>query len=230
MGEMPQEKEETIMLHSRSSSARLTLLALLVPVGLFSQPAPKSLRVVSATLDSQTHEVTAQLENVSSKTVVAYALTVKGLHPQGRPVGNSDTEFQFDYIAPEPNPGRANFILPNGISSVSVALAPDAQTSQISVSAVVFEDLTVEGDPGWIFTDRRRRAEAAHQGLKHLGAFPASREENRKAMTALSALGLNPPEEALSKEHWEAIRRDVEAKAVWWDSQKWPKTGKEATR
>ena len=34
-------------------------------------------------------------------------------------------------------------------------------------------------------------------------------------MTALSALGLNPPEEALSKEHWEAIRRDVEAKAVW---------------
>ena len=216
------------MLHSRSSSASLArfvtgslLLALLLPASLSSQPAPKGLQVLSATLDPEAHEVTVQLQSSTSKTVVAYSLTIQSLDSAQARIGSREVE--FDYAAPEPNAGAKNFIAPGGTGVATLSVAPDVQFARVSVFALVFEDLTFEGDPNWIFEDRRRKAEAAHYALRHVGAFPASREENRKALAALHGLGLNPPEEALSKEHWEAIRRDIEAKAAWWDSHKWGK-------
>lgn len=213
------------MLHSRSSSASLArfvtgslLLVLLLPASLSSQPAPRGLQVLSATLDQEKHEVTVQLQNTSNKTVVAYSLTINSLDSAQHSVGSREVE--FDYVGPEPNSGAKNFIAPGGTGVATVSVAPDVPLARVSVFALVFDDLTFEGDTNWIFEDRKRKAEAARQGLKHLGAFPASREENRKAMAALHGLGLNPPDEALSKEHWEAIRRDVEAKVAWWDAHK----------
>ena len=216
------------MVHSRSSSASLARfvtgslpLVLLLPASLSSQPAPKGLQVLSATLDPEAHEVTVQLQSSTSKTAVAYSLTIKSFDSTQQPVGSKEVE--FDYIGPEPNSKARDFIPPGGTGMATVSVTPDVQFVQVSVYALVFEDLTFEGDPGWIFTVRRREAAAVRQGLKHLGDFPASREENRKALAALHGLGLNPPEEALSKEHWEAIRKDVEAQAAWWDSHKWGK-------
>lgn len=216
------------MLHSRSSSASLArfvtgslLSALLLPASLSSQPAPKGLQVLSATLDPEAHEVTVQLQSSTSKTVVAYSLTIQSLDSAQALIGSREVE--FDYVGPEPNSGAKNFIAPGGTGVATLSVAPDVQFARVSVFALVFEDLTLEGDAGWIFTGRRRRAEATHLALKHLEVFRATREENRKVLARLHGLGLNPPEEALSKEHWEAIQRDVEAKAAWWDAHKWGK-------
>jgi hypothetical protein len=220
---------------SRSSPTRLAissiLLALLLPAGLLSQTlentglTPTGLKILSTTLDPATHEASVGFENVTGKTVVAYGLTVQSWDSEKKLI--SDKKIEFDYVAPEPNQGKIHFIPPMGMSSAYLVLTPDVQFLQVTVYAVVFEDLSFEGDSNLIFHNRRLRAEAARQGLRHLGAFPATREENRKAMAALRVLGLNPPDEALSKEHWAAIRRDVEAKVAWWDSQKWAKSWKE---
>jgi hypothetical protein len=165
------------MLHSRSSSASLApfvtgslLLVLFLPASLSSQPAPKGLQVLSATLDPEKHEIAVDLRNTStSKTVVAYSLTIKSLDSAQHPVGSREVE--FDFVGPEPNSGSRNFIPPGGTGVATVSVAPDVQLARVSVFALVFEDLSFEGDSGWIFHNRRLRAEAARQGFEAARGF-----------------------------------------------------------
>jgi hypothetical protein len=138
-----------------------------------AQPSsPKGLQVLSATFDIPTGQVTVQLHNASDKTIVAYVLETEGFDAQGNKVG----EFQriFDYIGPEPNPAKMNFIPPGQTGAVhytrpeapdprllkfhpeskasfdeaaTKAAALDTMASvQLSVLEVVYEDRTYEGN------------------------------------------------------------------------------------
>ena len=151
-----------------------------------AQPSPpKGLQVLSATLDIPTHQVTVQLHNASDKTIVAYVLETVGLDAQGNKVG----EFQriFDYIGPEPNPAKMNFIPLGQTGAVHYArpeapdprilkFAPESKASfdeaarkasaldamasvQVSVLEVVYEDRTCEGNSCYLgdIFDGRRR-------------------------------------------------------------------------
>jgi hypothetical protein len=216
-----------------------------------AQPSPpKGLQVLSATFEIPTQRVTVQLHNASDKTIVAYVLETVGLDAQGNKVG----EFQriFDYIGPEPNPGRVHFIPSGRIATADYtkpeppdprilkfypeskasfdeaatkASALDAMASvQVSVSEVVYEDRTYEGNSttyiGDIFDGRLRKLYIARQVLKStLKDYPATQEERREAMRFLRSLGFNPPEEPRTEQHWEAIRAEVQRDAEWWEIQ-----------
>jgi len=95
---------------------------------------------------------------------------------------------------------------------------------RVAVLAVVYEDRTFEGDADWIFTLRKRKAALARHILDYdlKAEFPASREENRKAMGILRTAGFNPPDEAPSKAQWASIRAEVQHDAEWWESQSRP--------
>lgn len=156
--------------------------------------APKGLQVISTLLDPVSRDLTLDLRNVATKTVVAYGLEIKSFDSQGRPVAQVRNE--FDYIAPEPNPYRLGFIPPSQAATVSkVSATPHAGQSdlpasanawrnemqrnidrdkqlqaqiasvQVAVLAVVYDDRTFEGDADWIFTVRRRKAALARHIL-----------------------------------------------------------------
>jgi hypothetical protein len=219
-----------------------------------AQPSPpKGLQVLSATLDIPMGQVTVRLHNASDKTIVAYVLETQGFDAQGNKIG----EFRriFDYIGPEPNPAKMNFIPPGQTGAVhytrpeapdprllkfhpeskasfdeaaTKAAALDTMASvQVSILEVVYEDRTYEGNSttyiGDIFDGRLRKLYIARQVLKStLKDYPATREENREVMRHLQSLGFNAPEEALTREHWEAIRADVQRQAEWWEIQSKP--------
>jgi len=215
--------------------------------------APTGLEVLAAKLEPQNShkQVTVQLHNVTHRTIVAYSLETEGFDAQGNKIG----EFQrdFDYAGPEPNPAKVNFI-PSGWFATANYTKPeppdprllkaypdltppdfsafDAMASiRVSVLGIVYEDRTFEGDANWIFTVRRRKLAVSRQALKVLlKGYPATLEENRKAMLELRTLGFSPPEEARTRRHWETLRDEVQRDAEWWEIQSHPQGAtKEAT-
>ena len=137
--------------------------------------APKGLKIVSTLLDPVSRELTVDLKNVGTKTVVAYSLEIKSFDSQGRQL--AQVQSQFDYIAPEPNPYRLGFIPPSQDATVSkLSTTPHGGQSdlpditnawrnetqrkidsdkqiqaqiasvQVAVLGVVYDDRTFEGD------------------------------------------------------------------------------------
>jgi hypothetical protein len=123
-----------------------------------------------------------------------------------------------EYTKPEPPDRRLVKLIPGQIATPDLSAMNAMASVHVSVLAVVYEDRTYEGAADWIFTGRRRKAALARQALKvFLKGYPATRDENRKAMLELRASGFNPPEEARTKQHWETIRAEVQRDAEWWE-------------
>jgi hypothetical protein len=69
-------------------------------------------------------------------------------------------------------------------------------------------------------TGGRVHTDLARQVLKStLKDYPATQEEKRELCSNSGILGFNPPEEPRTKQHWEAIRAEVQRDAEWWKSK-----------
>ncbi len=148
---------------------------LLIPISLLAQTPPPEkklptrpvteLKAVGASLDTNTHDVTVHLQNLSPKTVVAYSLEIKEFDAQDKEIG--DSRFNgvgFDWAGPEPNPSADNFIPPGRtVSIVPGKTSPDALSVEATVTTVIYEDATWEGLAQGFFQTRAAHGREARE-------------------------------------------------------------------
>jgi hypothetical protein len=203
---------------------------------------PTGLRVLLATLDIPTHQVTLQLNNSTDKTVVAYVLETKGYDADGKQV--EDGGGGWDFLAMDPNsPDIARYIPPGRTITTVTYVSPQSLSVIVSVMGVVYLDRTLEGIAGTVFDAPSRQAKVARQALVVLKSYPESPQDTRRTMQKLLKIGAplidaalannlhlsvmpdadHPPaKDSFPKQAWESVKTELAEKAIWFETQSQP--------
>lgn len=120
-------------------------------------PEVKGLVVTSTVLDPSTHQLTVDLQNTSTKTIVAYAVLITQLDATGKTVIESGVG--WDYLEPD---GEPHYILAGRPATVEATKILDKTvvSVKVSVTGVIYIDRTYEGPgpSGGMFDGRMRTA------------------------------------------------------------------------
>lgn len=160
------------------------------------------LEIVAADLDPDSQQITVTLLNHSTKTAVAYALSVREFDAAGKDLHvnlrvGSDYIFGWRLKLERPDLSGFGFVRSGAEAREHFGASPDASTAAAMVEAVVYDDCTAEGDPKVIaqfFHSRGIRAGEARAAADLLATYPASLEElgSRQAKLTATHAALEP--------------------------------------
>jgi hypothetical protein len=147
------------------------------------------LKVLNASMNTETRTISVELQNQSFKVVTAYMLAVSELDGSGKILVQMNVG--IDGLAYNPGGDKArdsDLIQPGAISSnTRLKAVPDAVSVQEHVSGVVYSDRTWEGTQdtvGPLFGQRSFIAQNLKKAINVLSGYPATPQAFRSAIQA----------------------------------------------
>lgn len=150
------------------------------------QPISK-LKVISSVVNLESHQATIELQNLSGKIITAYNLELKYLNVSGKSIADTNVGYDNLFFSPkgEPDQRQSNLIEPDHTATRSLAIGPDTASVRVTVTAVVYDDRSYDGQ--WqsafpLFDVRAREADKLNQAAALMQVYPASPEAFRSTI------------------------------------------------
>jgi len=151
--------------------------------------AQTHLKVLTATLNLESHNLAIEVQNQSSKVVTAYDLVIMQFDAAGKPIDGHNDSVGVDLLTYGPAPASSwREIQPGEIAEFPVRAVPlpDAVSARATVVDVVYADCTFEGDRAKsVFIGRANDAKEARAAVALLTPYPATSEGFEAALLKL---------------------------------------------
>ncbi|HEX3683352.1 MAG TPA: hypothetical protein VHU83_12525 [Bryobacteraceae bacterium] len=145
------------------------------------------LQVLSATVNPESHHITVEVQNQSSKVVTGYDLQIKLFDAAVKPI-EQPGNVGVDLLAYNRTPQQWEEIQPGAISTfpVGVVASPDTVSAKATVTGVVYADRTFEGaGTEHFFVGRANDAKECRRAIALLRSYPATPEAVRAVLQNL---------------------------------------------
>jgi len=173
---------------------RFRMVPLAASLSIAAAAQIPQLKVLSATVNLQSHNIAVRVENESSKVVTAYALAITQEDADGKPIkdasGNPSESVGVDLLEYDSQTAAWKEIQPGAVSSfpIGTGLLPDAASVEASVTGVVYSDRTFEGQAQNFFAGRANDAREARQALALLTPRPTTPAALESVLQKLRAM------------------------------------------